>query len=161
MWSTYLMYAAIVLGIIFVILMILGIAGKGEALRKWLGPIGGIILAIVAVLGIKSASGGGGQAALQQRIKELEKERDDLKARADDLKKQADALDAQYKKDKADYEASLAPLQTKLAESESSRQQLEASLASMVGKDPLTWFNGLPEAERQRILDKHSGGPHL
>ena len=146
-------YIAIGAGIFFLVLLILAALGKGESLRKWLGPIGGLIVAIVAVIGLSGKGGGKGDDAL----KKIQAENDRIAKENAQLRAEADAAAKKYEADKAAYEAQLADLNTQLAAQVAQRKALEAKLGDTASKDPLAWYNSLPAADRKKI-DAHIEG---
>ena len=148
----YFLYAAIGLGIVFLILLILAIAGKGESLRKWLGPIGGLVIAIVAILGISGAAGGNGD------LEKIRAENERIRAELDKLKAESDALNAEVAQQKAAYEAKLATLQSQLDDKEAARLKLENELKNTAQQDPLTWLKSLPIEEQKKIVKQINDG---
>jgi cell shape-determining protein MreC len=146
-----LIYVALGLGIVFLILLVMAMMGKGEKMPKWLGPVGGIMVAIVAVFGISKASGGGDLAKIRAENDRLEKELERLAAKRKEI-------DAQYEKEKQEYEAQLKTLQEKLEASETERKDLESRLASTAGKTPMEWFNSLPADEKTKIKNEIDKG---
>lgn len=147
-----LFYIAIGAGILFVILLILAIAGKGEHLRKWLGPIGGLIVAIVAIIGLLPKGGG-----TNGDLAKIQAENARIRAELDKLKSDEAALRQKYEADKAAYEKQLADLNSQLALKEAERKRIEAQLAGTASKSPLDWFNSLPEADKQKIRNSIEG----
>lgn len=145
------MYVAIGLGIVFLVLLILAMMGKGETLRKWLGPIGGLVVALVAIFGISKAGGSGDLAKIRAENDRLEKE---LKR----LNEQAEAIKTQHEKDKQEYEAKLLDLQTKLAAKEAEAKELETKLSAAANKTPMEWFNELPAEDKTKIKDEIDKG---
>jgi septal ring factor EnvC (AmiA/AmiB activator) len=148
----YFLYAAIGLGIVFLILLIFAFAGKHEQLRKWLGPIGGLVIAIVAIFGISAASGGGGD------LEKIKAENERIQKELDRLKSESEALNAQVAKQKAEYEAKLAALQSQLTQKEADRLALENQLKNTAQQDPLTWIKSLPEDEQRKIVKEINDG---
>lgn len=149
----YFLYAAIGLGIVFLILLILAIAGKGETLRKWLGPIGGLVIAIVAIFGISAAAGGD-----NGDLEKIRAENERIRAELDKLKAESDALNAKVAQQKAEYEAKLTTLQTQLESKEADRQKLENELKNTMQQDPLTWLKSLPVEEQKKIVKEINDG---
>ena len=146
-----LLYVAIGLGIVFVILLILAAAGKGEGLRKWLGPIGGLVLAIVAFFGIKNATGG-------KDLDKIHAENERLTKELARLKDESDKLNAKYAQDKSEYEAKIANLENSLATSEAEREKAAKELADTASKTPMEWFNSLPADDKKKIKDEIDKG---
>jgi hypothetical protein len=145
-------YIAIGAGVFFLVLLILAALGKGETLRKWLGPIGGLIVAIVAVIGL---SGKGGKG--DDDLKKIREENERITKENEQLRAEAAATAKKYEADKAAYEAQLAGLNTQLAAAEAQRKALEAQLAGTATKTPLEWYNSLPAADRKKIDDHIEG----
>lgn len=146
-------YIAIGAGVFFLVLLILAALGKGEALRKWLGPIGGLIVAIVAIIGLSGKGGGKGDDAL----KKIREENERITKENEQLRAEAAATAKKYEADKAAYEAQLAGLNTQLAAVEAQRKALESQLAGTATKSPLEWYNSLPPADRKKIDDHIEG----
>lgn len=146
-----LIYVAIGAGALFLVLLILAIAGKGEQLRKWLGPIGGLIVVIVAVLGFRNRGGGNDDLA------KIRAENERIRGELEKLKVEANDLKAKYAAEKAAYEQQLASLNQQLAAKEAERKALELQLGSTASKTPLEWFNSLPESEKQKIKQSIEG----
>ena len=147
-----LLYVAIGAGVLFLVLLILAIAGKGDSLRKWLGPIGGIIIAIVAVIGLMPKGGG-----KNDDLDKIKAENERIKAELAKLKQDEAALRAQYEKDKATYEKQLADLNGQLAIKEAERKKMEAQLSATASKSPMEWYNSLSEAEKAKIRSTIEG----
>lgn len=147
-----LLYVIIGLGVVFVLLLILAIMGKGDALRKWLGPVGGILVAIVAIFGISKAGSGGGDLA------KIRAENDRLEKELARLNQEAEAIKAQHEKDKAEYEAKLKSLEAQLATKSAETKELENKLANMAGKSPMEWFNSLSADDKTKIKSEIDKG---
>lgn len=148
----YFLYAAIGLGILFLILLIFAFAGKHEQLRKWLGPIGGLVIAIVAIFGISSAGGG------SDDLDKIKAENERIEKELERLKAESAALNEQVAKQKAEYEAKLASLQAQLDQKEADRLALEKQLKNTAQQDPLTWLKSLSEAEQRKIIKEINDG---
>lgn len=146
-----LIYVAIGLGIVFLVLLILALMGKGESLRKWLGPIGGIVVALVAIFGISKAGGSGDLAKIRAENDRLEKE---LKR----LDEQGKAIKDQHEKDKQEYESKLQALETQLAAKDAEAKALENKLSAAANKTPMEWFNELPAADKSKIKEEIDKG---
>jgi hypothetical protein len=146
-------YIAIGAAAFFLVLLILAALGKGEALRKWLGPIGGLVVAIIAVIGLSGKGGNKTDDALQK----IRAENERIAKENDQLKADAAAAAKKYEADKAAYEAQLADLNTQLTAQVAQRKALEAQLANTATKNPLDWYNSLPPADRKKI-DAHIEG---
>ncbi|MEM0999228.1 MAG: hypothetical protein AAGN35_19385 [Bacteroidota bacterium] len=149
--SKILLYVAIGLGIVFLVMLLMAAMGKGEALRKWMGPIGGIVIAIVAIFGITQAGGGDDLAKIRAENERLEKE---LKR----LDEERQALATQHEKEKEEYETKLQSLQEQIASKQQEVDALETRLASTATKTPLEWFSSLSGEEKKTIKEEIDKG---
>lgn len=147
-----LLYIAVGLGVLFLVLIVLAIMGKGEALRKWLGPIGGLFVALVAIFGISKAGSGGGDLA------KIRAENDRLEKELARLNQESEQIKAQHEKDRAAFEEKLKTLEVELASKAAETQVLENKLAGMASKTPLDWFNSLPAEDKGKIKSEIDKG---
>lgn len=142
-----LLYAAVGLAIVFVILLILAIAGKGEVLRKWLGPIGGLVVALVAIFGIANAKGGDALKKIREENARLEKELAALKARSE-------KLNQEHAQEKAAYEAKVTALQTQLDTKEQERKEMASKLNKLASMTPMEWLKSMKPADREKVKEE-------
>lgn len=140
-------YVGIGVAILFVVLLILAMSGKGEHLKSWLGPVGGLVVAIVAFLGLSKAGGNGDLEKIRAENERIRKEMDRLKG-------EYDKVNADLAQAKSEYEEKLKDLQGKLDDSEATRDQLAEQLKSTADKDPIAWLKSLPDAERKKIISE-------
>ncbi|HHG85185.1 MAG TPA: hypothetical protein ENJ82_10610 [Bacteroidetes bacterium] len=145
--NNILLYVALGLGIVFLVLLILAIAGKGETLRKWLGPIGGLVIAIVAIFGISQAGGGDALKKIREENARLEKELAALNERSEKLK-------SEHEQEKAAYEAKANALQVQLDEQEGERKELEKKLRDLAALSPMEWLKSLKPDEIAKIKEE-------
>lgn len=146
-----LLYVGIGLGIVFVVLLIIAMSGNHSGLKKWLGPLGGIVVGIAVFLGAKGLSGDGDLEKIRAENKRIREELEKSKQMLADADKNLAAA-------REEYEGKLKSLESQLESKESERKTLEEKLKNTATQDPMEWLKNLPAEEREKIKKEINDG---
>lgn len=141
-----LLYSIIGVAAVILILLILVIAGKGDQVKKILGPIGILLVGLVAAFAVSKAT------SSSKREDEIREENERIKAEREKLKKEFDDLNAEMEKARDEFEAEDTRLEEIKEKVDAKREELKAAIDKEKEMDNSEWLNSLSEEERKKIL---------
>lgn len=146
-------YIGIGLGVILLVMLILFALGKGKAVMAvfdFLLSRVKILLSLFGLVSIKNIIKDDGSKAMQ----EIKAENDRIKAELEALKKRLLEIDEKLKAEREKHEKEIARLNELIKVNDEKIKQKDAQISQIRSQTSMQWFNSLPKAEKDKLLEE-------